>query len=95
MEEFAGILDIHAHASPDPAGRRSIDVFELAKLYNDSGFRGFVYMGHFDPTAGIAWLVRKEFPELEVYGTIVLNRLVGGINPHAVRHFAGIDGGLG
>jgi hypothetical protein len=95
MNEFKGILDIHAHASPDPAGRRSLDVFELAKLYSDNGFRGFVFMGHFDPTAGLAWLVQKAFPALEVYGTIVLNRLVGGINSHAVRHFAEMDGGLG
>jgi hypothetical protein len=92
---FAGILDVHAHAAPDPAGRRSIDVFELAKLYSDAGFRGFLFMSHFDPTAGIAYLVRKAFPELEIYGGIVLNSLVGGLNPHAVRHFAGLDGGLG
>lgn len=95
MKEFSGILDIHAHASPDPEGRRSIDAFELAKLYSEYGFRGFVFMGHYDPTAGVAWLVQKAYPQLEVYGTIVLNQLIGGINPHAVRHFAGMDGGLG
>jgi hypothetical protein len=95
MDDFIGIFDIHAHASPDPAGRRSIDVFELAKLYLDAGFRGFLIMGHFDPTAGLAYLVKKATPELEVYGGIVLNTLIGGINLHAVRHFAGMDGGLG
>lgn len=95
MDDFTGIFDIHAHAAPDPAGRRSIDVFELAKLYLDAGFRGFLIMGHFDPTAGLAYLVKKAAPGLEVYGGIVLNTLIGGINPHAVRHFAGLDGGLG
>ena len=95
INEFDGILDIHAHASPDPAGRRSIDVLELAKLYRDSGFRGFLYMGHFDPTAGLAYLARKAVPELEIYGGIVLNTLIGGFNLHAVRHFAKMDGGLG
>ena len=95
MHEFKGVFDIHAHASPDPAGRRSIDVLEMAKLYRDHGFRGFLYMGHFDPTAGMAYLARKTVPEIEVYGGIVLNTLIGGINPHAVRHFASMDGGLG
>ena len=95
MPEFKGLIDIHAHASPDPAGRRSIDVFELAKLYEDSGFRGFLFMSHFDPTAGISYLVRKRHPRLEIYGGIVLNSLVGGMNPHAVRHFAAMDGHLG
>ena len=92
---FSGILDIHAHASPDPAGRRSIDVLELSKLYQDAGFRGFLYMGHFDHTAGLAYLARKSYPELEVYAGIVLNTLIGGMNTHAVRHFASIDGHLG
>ena len=93
--DFAGIIDIHAHAAPDPAGRRNIDVFELAKLYRDAGFRGFLFMSHFDPTAGIAYLVKKAFPKLEVFGGIVLNRLIGGLNRMAVRHFAKLDGGLG
>lgn len=52
-------------------------------------------MGHFDPTAGLAYLARKVVPEIEVYGGIVLNSLIGGMNPHAVRHFAGMDGSLG
>ncbi len=95
MTDFKGIIDIHAHASPDPAGRRSIDVFELAKLYEDNRFRGFVFMSHFDPTAGISYLARKKHPRLEIYGGIVLNTLIGGMNPHAVRHFAATDGHLG
>lgn len=95
MTDFSGILDIHAHASPDPDGRRSIDVFELAKLYEDHGFRGFLFMSHFDPTAGMAYLVGKRHPRLEVYGGIVLNSLIGGMNLHAVRHFANMDGHLG
>ena len=95
MTDFKGIIDIHAHASPDPEGRRSIDVFELARLYEDSGLRGFLFMSHFDPSAGIAYLVKKRHPKLEIYGGIVLNRLIGGINPLAVRHFAGMDGHLG
>ena len=52
-----GVFDVHAHAHPDTTAR-SIDVFELAKIYRDQGFRGFVIMNHHDPTAGLAYLVR-------------------------------------
>jgi hypothetical protein len=89
-----GVFDVHAHAHPDTTAR-SIDVFELAKIYRDYGFRGFVVMNHHDPTAGLAYLVRKQFPELEVYGGIVLNHLIGGINKHAVEHFIRVEGGCG
>ena len=54
-----------------------------------------VLMNHFDPTAGLAYLVAKYTPGLEVYGGIVLNRLVGGINPAAVEHFTRVEGGRG
>ena len=84
MQTFQGIIDVHAHADPDKTAR-SLDVFELAKLYRDRGFRGVVLMNHFDSTAGLAYLVDKYTPGLEVYGGIVLNRLIGGINPAAVQ----------
>jgi hypothetical protein len=54
-----------------------------------------VIMNHFDPTAGLAYLARKHAPGLEVFGGIVLNRLVGGINPAAVEHFIRVAGGYG
>ena len=54
-----------------------------------------VIMNHFDPTAGLAYLARKYAPDMEIFGGIVLNRLVGGINPAAVEHFIRIEGGYG
>ena len=91
---FEGIIDIHAHADPDKTAR-SIDVFELARMYRDREFRGVLLMNHFDPTAGLAYLVQKYVPGIEVFGGIVLNRLVGGINPAAVEHFCRVEGGYG
>jgi hypothetical protein len=72
-----GVFDVHAHAHPDRT-ERSIDALELAELYAEHGLRGMVLENHFDPTAGLAYLARKAAPELEVFGGIVLNRLVGG-----------------
>lgn len=94
MQKFEGIIDIHAHADPDRT-RRSIDVLELARMYKDRGFRGLVIMNHYDCTAGLAYLARKHAPGLEVFGGIVLNHLVGGMNEHAVEHFITIEGGYG
>ena len=93
-QSLEGIFDIHAHCDPDRTNR-SLDVFELAKLYKDRGFRGFVVMNHHDPTAGLAYLARKQVPNLEVYGGIVMNSLIGGMNQHAVEHFLRMEGGYG
>ncbi|MBT3342850.1 MAG: hypothetical protein HN712_19195 [Gemmatimonadetes bacterium] len=94
MQIFEGIIDIHAHASPDKTPR-SLDVLELARAYRDRGVRGVVLMNHSDQTAGLAYLVKKQFPELEVFGGIVLNHLIGGMNQHAVEHFTRIEEGFG
>jgi hypothetical protein len=86
-----GIVDIHAHASPDRTAR-SLDAVELARMYRDRGVRAVLLMNHFDSTAGLAYLVNKRVPGIEVFGGIVLNHLIGGMNQAAVRHAAGLEG---
>jgi len=39
--------------------------------------RGIVLKSHQDPTASLAYIVRKEVPGIEVFGGIALNRTVG------------------
>jgi len=57
--------------------------------------RGIVLKNHYDPTAGLAFLARKEAPGLEVFGGIDLNLTVGGMNPLAVEHMTQVAGGWG
>lgn len=57
--------------------------------------RGLVLKSHYEPTASMAYLVRKEVPGIEVFGGIDLNLTVGGMNPGAVEHMAAITGGFG
>jgi hypothetical protein len=57
--------------------------------------RGIVLKNHYDSTAGLAYIVRKEVPGLEVFGGIDLNLTVGGINPAAVEHMTQVSGGWG
>ena len=89
-----GVIDLHAHCAPDNVAR-AVDAIELARLAKQHRMRGFVLKNHTQPTATLAWLVRKEVPGVEVFGGIVLNRAVGGINPSAVESMARIEGGWG
>jgi hypothetical protein len=91
---LAGAIDIHVHAAPDSTPR-SIDAIDLARLAKSRGMRGLVLKSHYEPTASMAYLVRKEVPGLEVFGGIDLNLTVGGMNPGAVEHMAAITGGYG
>lgn len=89
-----GTIDIHVHSDPDNVPR-SIDGIDVAKLARTKGMRGLVLKNHYDPTAGLAYLARKEAPGLEVFGGIDLNLSVGGMNPAAVEHLTQVAGGWG
>src|SRR5437660_12361335 len=82
---LAGAIDIHVHAAPDSTPR-SIDAIDLARLAKSRGLRGLVLKNHYEPTASLAYIVRKEVPGIEVFGGIDLNLSVGGMNPSAVEH---------
>ena len=89
-----GVVDIHAHCDPDSLPR-SIDAIDLARLAHDRGIRALVLKNHYDPTASLAFLVRKVVPGIELFGGIALNRTVGGVNPAAVEHMTHVKGGWG
>jgi hypothetical protein len=91
---LAGTIDIHVHSDPDDRPR-SIDAIDVAKLAKARGMRGIVLKNHYDPTSGLAYVVRKEVPGIEVFGGIDLNLTVGGMNPAAVEHMARMAGGWG
>lgn len=91
---LAGTIDIHVHAAPDNVPR-SIDGIDAAKLARSSGMRGMVLKNHYDPTAGLAYLARKEAPGVEVFGGVDLNLSIGGMNPAAVEHMTQVAGGWG
>ncbi len=91
---LAGVIDIHVHAAPDSTPR-SIDAIDIARLAKSRGMRGLVLKNHYEPTASLAYIVRKEVPGIEVFGGIDLNLSVGGMNPTAVEHMAAITGGYG
>ena len=89
-----GAIDIHVHSDPDNVPR-SIDGLDAAAQARDRGMRGIVLKNHYDPTAGLAFLARKQTPGLEVFGGIDLNLTVGGMNAAAVEHLTQVAGGWG
>jgi hypothetical protein len=90
----AGVIDMHTHTHPDVFGR-NIDDVDLARIAKARGMRGIVLKNHISETASRAALAMKAVPGIEVFGGIVLNRAVGGINPDAVEWMHRIYGGRG
>jgi hypothetical protein len=84
LELLKGAIDMHAHTHP-ALFRRPIDDADLAGHAADFGMRGFVLKDHDSDTTGRAYHVGKLYSDLEVVGAVVLNRSVGGINPHVVQ----------
>jgi hypothetical protein len=91
---LSGIVDIHAHSGPDSVPRQ-IDAIDLARLAKSRGMRGLVLKNHYESTAALAYVVRKEVPGIEVFGGIDLNLSVGGMNAAAVERMAMMKGGFG
>ena len=91
---LTGVIDFHVHAGPDSRPRSLNDV-EAVRLAQAAGLRGVVLKNHFTMTADRALLAMNYVEDLEIFGGVVLNRAVGGINPEAVRQMVAFDGGRG
>jgi uncharacterized protein DUF6282 len=93
-----GVIDIHAHVAPETSllnFKRAFDAIEAAQIARIYGMRGIVLKEHHTETASWAYLVSQMIPGIEVFGGIVLNKAVGGINPVAVEAMALSRGGRG
>jgi hypothetical protein len=93
-QTLTGAIDMHAHSDPDGVPR-SIDAIDLARLAKSRGMRAIVLKNHYEPTASLAYLVRKEVPGIEIFGGISLDLTVGGVNPAAVEWMTKVKGGYG
>src|SRR5512145_1003870 len=90
----AGVIDMHVHSHPDVFGRNMDDI-DIAQLAKAKGMRGILLKNHVSETASRAALVMKVVPGIEVFGGIVLNKAVGGVNPDAVEWMHRVYGGRG
>jgi len=89
-----GVIDMHVHSHPDVFGRNMDDI-DVAQLAKAKGMRGILLKNHISETASRAALVMKVVPGIEVFGGIVLNKAVGGVNPDAVEWMHRVYGSRG
>lgn len=90
----AGVIDMHVHPAPDVFGRSITDI-EMATIARRKGMRGLVLKNHVVTTADRAATAMEAVPGIEIWGGIVLNNSVGGINPAAVEWMHRMSGGRG
>jgi hypothetical protein len=90
----AGVIDMHVHPAPDVFGRALTDI-EMATVARRKGMRGLVLKNHVVTTADRAAIAMDAVPGIEIWGGIVLNNAVGGINPSAVEWMHRMSGGRG
>ena len=79
-----GAVDLHVHSYPCVFQRR-VDDRQAAQAAADAGMDAIILKSHHESTVSRAYLVQKEFPTLKIFGGIVLNQFVGGINPAAAE----------
>jgi len=90
---LAGAIDPHVHTGPSIANR-ALDHLEYARDCSKAGFAAIVTKDHDYAGVMTAALIRKHHPELttKIYSSVVLNNVVGGLNPYAVEHTAAMGG---
>lgn len=85
-----GVFDMHVHTNPDTRIRAYSD-FDLCDAAVRVGARGIVIKSHHGSTAQRAWLTNEYNRKVHgdndftMYGSVTLNRQVGGINKDAVK----------
>jgi hypothetical protein len=85
-----GVIDMHVHTNPD-LRLRAYDDFELMEAAIRVGARAIVIKTHQGTTMDRAYLcnrhneiVHGKTNDFTMFGSITMNRVVGGINPKAV-----------
>ncbi|MBP0577865.1 hypothetical protein J8I29_00950 [Labrys sp. LIt4] len=88
-----GAIDPHVHSGPSIAPR-GLDHLELTREMSEAGFAAVVTKDHDYAGVATAALISHHHPDLttKIFSGIVLNNVVGGINPYAVEHTAAMGG---
>ncbi len=82
--DVAGAVDLHCHPFPDLFPRLADD-FDIVRAARDAGMKAILLKCHHENTVSRAYLVQRVIPGIRVFGGIVLNYYVGGINAAAVE----------
>jgi hypothetical protein len=78
-----GAIDLHVHAVPD-LYKRPFTELEIARAAEAAGYRAILFKSHYTLNADRAILLNEFLGgKMKVFGGIILNHAVGGINPVA------------
>ncbi|HXX91513.1 MAG TPA: DUF6282 family protein [Acidimicrobiales bacterium] len=90
-----GAIDIHVHGYPEALVDTGWDFAEIARGCSDAGMRAICCKSHHLDTAPMAYFVQQimdrhardsgRSERFRVFGGVVLNYAVGGLNPVAVK----------
>jgi len=80
-----GAIDLHVHSGPSTMPRM-LDHLEQVDEAAAAGMRGVLFKDHYYSVGPLLPMMRRLTPhkEVEMYGSLVLNTTVGGLNPYAV-----------
>lgn len=78
-----GGYDLHFHVGPEVIPRRC-DALRAGEELRRDGMSGAVLKSHYFSTAPFAQMAREQGFD-NVYGALVLNHYIGGLNPFALR----------
>jgi hypothetical protein len=84
-ELMKGAVDLHVHSGPSTMSRM-LDHLEQVDDAAKAGMRGVLFKDHYYSVGPMLPMMRRLNPhkQVEMYGSLVLNTTVGGLNPHAV-----------
>lgn len=82
--DMEGATDLHCHPYPDLFPRLADD-FDIAIAARDAGLRAIMLKCHHENTVSRAYLVQRMVPDIRIFGGVVLNYYVGGLNIAAVE----------
>jgi hypothetical protein len=79
-----GVYDLHVHSGPDLFERVGDDV-QIATMCRDAGMAGVLFKCHHESTVSRAYYASQMVPGIATFGSIIMNRFVGGIYPLAAE----------
>jgi len=83
-ELLKGAIELHAHSSPSIFPRRQND-WELVEDVRSAGMSGIVLKAHEGVSYDRAKLIQEKYSDIKIYGGLVCNHFVGGLNVYAVN----------
>ncbi|MBN1317018.1 MAG: hypothetical protein JXA42_16170 [Anaerolineales bacterium] len=82
--DLTGLIDIHIHTAPDRIPRL-VDDIQAASQAAEAGMKAIMIKSHHTLTSDRAFLAGRILQNIRVFGGLVLNSTVGGLNVTAVE----------